>query len=927
MGASSIPQVVGPLWLRRWLRAVGAHRPRPNSTVLDEVDRRRWQSFLERAWWRIRRAPAALHPPSRYFPRTLVYRSEPRAALLWGIFAVVFAAALVGLAALVGFGAVHVHVAVIDSIATTVTMPAVAVPLALALLTAVAGCCRGARLGWLAWRPGAVVVADFDQFGTIDDTTPAKVTSLFRDRLALLRVDSAGPSPGAPPQTSFLGVLKSAGVSSGDLLSTLLSVVQASWPTYAFEIHGALQQRDQPPRCGITLHAKRLPNEPVAHIEVWESSWEEAAQQAVDGAVAALLPRTRLCIGPWAYWKRFRLPADLVTAYREAATFEQDRRYDEALRRYDDALALDPTNLTIALQLGQLQEKIGFFVGALTTYQRILALDNPGREPVPRGVYSRHARREWRRAVAAAKYRQIVLLGQEALPREWIGFGGDPEGYREGLREYFWPKLSSLAQRRSDPAGDVISNAINKLIGTEPNPPPMTVEDAQRELIPLAYRATYELQRSLWRWERRPWDLPVSRRTLGLALASLRWRAELAAGLPEDVQWSGLVKELDSAARWAGSSPAPWFGWRPGSVRRWTWQQHYCAACLFAIPLARRHDELLVAALEAEAQGGERPEAEAPSGAEGELARRAVDRLERAAARADNEFVATRGDWVVEEDPELRGLRTFREFDAFVIQYFPGHDRASAQKPTAADRSPAQVGQTEYARGLLGAVATQWHEVWHQRAGQEAIDPHALKRWWSEEREIWTLFGKVARECLNWEGRMRLLSKANELLKHNGIEPVVARYGRNGHDPVEATGPADGSPLVVEWAATPTTVLLSGIERDVLDMLTLPAEEQFEHRIGLLRRVDAESLRLVTRRQHRRMCLLQAAVWGTLSEWLSGDRDDGQLASGEVLRFLEATAVLWARAERQLNIHSQVRTTTERVLVNLTGIRRPPAAG
>ncbi len=43
---------------------------------------------------------------------------------------------------------------------------------------------------------------------------------------------------------------------------------------------------------------------------------------------------------------------------------------------------------------------------------------------------------------------------------------------------------------------------------------------------------------------------------------------EYAVGKPEDFD---LVKEFDSAARWAGISPAIWFGWRPGTARRWTW--------------------------------------------------------------------------------------------------------------------------------------------------------------------------------------------------------------------------------------------------------------------------------------------------------------------------------------------------------------------
>jgi hypothetical protein len=924
-------------WMRRWLRAVGSHHPRPTSNVMARVNAKRWRAFRRRLSWRISQLPMRLHPRSRYFQRTSAYRSEWLALWLWGVGWLTSVSALVGFAALVGLSAKNVHTAaVVESIARTITQPAIAVPIAFVLLTAAAGCCRGARLATLAWRPGPIVVADFAMPREIPDTTPAQVTALVRDNLSLLALDSAGPSPGAPPETSFLDVLKAGGVSSGDILSSVLSVLQASWPAHALEVHGMIQERDDPLRCGITLNAMRLPNEPMAHVEIWASSWEQAARQAADGTVAALLPRTRVCLGPWASWQRFRLPAELFTAYREAAAFERDRRYDEALSRYGDALALDPTNLTIALQQGQLQEKIGLFLGALMTYQRILALESPGRQPMVRGVYARPARREQQRAVAVAKYRQIVLLGQESLLREWFGeFAGEPEGYRRSLRDSFRAALDPLTEPRGDPSADVISRAIRKLIKMEPDSGVMTAELARWEMMPDAYQAAFELQRSLSRVERRPWGLPVSRRTIGLTLACLRWRAELAIGQPKGVD---LVKEFKSAARWAGASPAFWFGWRPALGRRWTWQQHYTAACLFAIPMARWFDIQEAARASGSRAGGPSPAGEPPAEAK-KLARRAVDRLERAAARSSSEFVATRGDWVVEEDLELRGLRDLPEFKAFVAQYFPGRydaagDHAAAgvepAEPPALGaaagsdrRSPARVAQTDYARSLLTGVAAQWHEVWHQRAGRgTSVDPRTLKRWWSEEKEIWTLFAGVAKACLDWESRLRLLQRANELLEGNGIAPVVARYGSDAGDTRVAQTSAHAPPAANGARLTPTVELLADIEAYVLQRLRPPAEAQFEHRLGLLRRVDAEALYLVTRGQHRRICLLQAAVWQTLGEWLSGALPDGQLASKSVLDSLAATAALWARAEFQLDVHVQVRRATSGLMAQVARVRR-----
>jgi tetratricopeptide (TPR) repeat protein len=904
-----------------------------------QVNAHRFDCFARRMKWRIRRLPARLCPVSRYFQRTSAYRSERLTVLLWSTLGLACAVALAGFGVLIGYGANSIHVnGAIDAIARTVTQTAVAVPIAFVLLIALGGSTRGARLGWLAWWPGPIVVSDFAQFGQIDETTPAQVTGLFRDNLSLLRLDSASPSPGAPAETSFLDVLKAGGVSSGDILSTLLSVLQASWPAHAFEVQGAIQKRDGPQPCGITVHALRLPNEPAGHLEVWAKTWDQAARQAADGVVAALLPRTRVCIGPWAYWRRYRLPVELLTAYRQAATFERERRYDEALNSYGNALELDPTNLTIALQQGQLLEKIGLSLGALTTYQRILALDTPGRQPVPRGVYSRAARREWRSAVSVAKYRQVVLLGQESLLREWFGcFIGDSKRYAKSLRDHFRRQLEPLTVDRGDPSADVIAQAIRTLMreGKEEgiDDPEAAVRTKQSALMPFAYQAAFELQRSLSRWERRPWERSVSRRTLGLALATLRWRAELAhehaksareepmqserrpeAGRaphaePDPQKTINLVREFDSAARWAGISPAIWFGWRPAAGRRFTWQQHYAAACLYSTPLAVWHDDCERDRHRATQSGHVVRPAEPPPLYEN-LARHAVDRLERAAARADNAFVATRGDWVVEEDPELRGLRDFPEFNAFVIQYFPGREPAGARRypgelrARVDRRSPARVAQTIYARSLLTAVALQWHDVWHQRAAQQQdLDSHTLKRWWGDERQIWALFEGVVSDWLSWEGRLALLSKANELLASNGTQPLAASYGYDGVTLASAARVfAYRPPGLKAPRATRTREFLSKSEATAFRRLALCAKEQFEERVRVLRRMDAESIHPMTPAQHTRICLLHAGVWQILGDWLSGEQADGQAAYSEALGCLEQASQLWGRAQRQMTV-------------------------
>jgi len=854
------------------------------------------RNLLRRSWWRVRKFPARL-PLRNSFPRTSRYPSEP-AALIKA--AVAFAAAF---AVLIAFGTLVSHVlgpvqdrSTLDSLVHTVTRPVVAGPIAFMMAVLCGRFFRAARLAWLAWSPGPIVVPDFSMPRPISDATPEQLTALFRAQLAFLQLDTAKPSPGATPQGSFLDVLDSYSVSSSNILRTLLTLLRASWPTHVYEVTGMIQEGEGVMRCGVTVQAVRLPGEPGALVQIWESSWERAAQRAADGAIAAVLPRTRLCRGPWASWRRFQPPGDLLTAYREAGALVTERRYDDALGRYREALELDPTNLTVILQLGQLQEKIGLFIGALTTYQRILALDNPGKRPLPSGLQRRGTRREWERSVLIAKYRQIVLLGQGSVVREWCKkFTDDPENYRSDLRKYFRGELEPLTIRRHDPAADAIGCAIAKLIKHESDSGEIPIEPVHRELMPFAYQAGYELQRSLSRIELRAWQQPLTRRTVGLTLASLRLSSELRCEDQIKPPWQpGLVGKLKRTARWAGWRPGLWAGWCPPMPLRMTWQQHYNAACLYAMPLALECDSLIG-----------QPVTEEPTSRDhttAALARLAVDRLERAASRADSAFVATRRDWVLEEDLDLRGLRHHPEFKAFEGNYFPSPDdpaglifhnanaRRNEQRTRPALISRARESQTQYAHDLLTAVSARWHELWHERAeGDVPVDPHVLVCWWDEETQIWGCYEAVVRSRFDWLLRKRLLAMSTELAVNNGLGPVIARYCR----------------LDTADVSSHDSTALRGADRfKLFDRALKEGEPLAEHSellvrcSELLRHADAEALEVYAHVPLASLCHTQAAIWQTLEECLSGCFAEEDAAIKKLAQRVSNAAALWARAER-----------------------------
>ena len=117
----------------------------------------------------------------------------------------------------------------------------------------------------------------------------------------------------------------------------------------------------------------------------------------------------------------------------------------------------------------------------------------------------------------------------------------------------------------------------------------------------------------------------------------LAWLGHKSAGGRPPAQWPPKPEDITAQIRRIE-------GRRP--FRHW--HEHYNAACAYALPL---HDQSLTDV--------------------GKLAERAVDRLEQATARADSDYIASRRDWVLSEDPDLKGLRGWHKFQEFQLLYLP----------------------------------------------------------------------------------------------------------------------------------------------------------------------------------------------------------------------------------------------------------------
>jgi tetratricopeptide (TPR) repeat protein len=814
-------------------------------------------AWWRRTKWRARRAWSRLPPASRFFDRTTRYRSERGSMFRWSSMSALWLAALVALGYAIGTG-YSKHDTFPRAVLATVVRPAVAAPLAFVLLTLAAGSARRALLAWLAWRPGAIVVPDFTAAGELGAVTAAQLTGQFRERIVLLRLRSATPSPGAAPEGSFLDAVDSRAFSGG-AFGSLLGLAKAAAPRHALEIEGLLRTRAGAQRCGVLVQVVQQPSQASPVVEIWESSWERAIRLAADAATAAILPRTRLCKGPWAAWRRYALPPKLITAYEEASAHEQGGRFDQALSAYWEAVRQDPTNLTVRLHLGQLQEKRGLLLAALTNYQRILALGNPGRKELPRGIYRRAARREWDRALTIAKYRAIVLLAEGSILRQWsMTDEGDPNVNREKLREEFSELLEPLARtKRNDPTADAISGATKVLLSNEMVLDEGAENEALEELSRRANRAADELKLSLSRLELRPSRRPVTRRTVALTQLCINRRYELTSSRLQPHAVTSMTK-LSKEVRWAGWTLGPWAGWWPSWLRRWQWHEHYNAACVYALSLA---DPRLTATRE-DKDG---------------LAGWAVTRLERAIATRDSAMVAAWRDWVVSADPDLHLLRAKKEdgrpedaFWAFEAMYFPQRGPSKDPAP-AAPRESHRLTESRFTRALLGDVAESFARQWHARAARCASgtgEPRLLD-WREHERGVWLAIHAVTQDWYDWRVRRELIDLANLAL--DGADALSTAFTPYEHGPlVDLKTSGDLGRHISEAVRSERKVTheqLSKLDR-LLEEPGANGANDFRQWLEAMSAIPSRPRRPISASRQAKTCRQQAETWQLFSDWL-----------------------------------------------------------
>lgn len=747
--------------------------------------------------------------------------------------------------------------------------PGIALAVAFGALVLAAWCLRHMLLHRLAWRPGRIEVARFTAGSKLTDGDPEDLTIFFRRQLAMLRLQAPTPVPGAAPEGEFLDVLGAGTTDSRNILATLLNVLRAGVPDHAYEVHGVLHEREESPRYSITVQVVELPSESTLPIKVKGDSWRDVISEAADEATATILPRTRHCRAPWATWRGRIMPRGLLHAYEEATRLEQDRRYDEALHAYFKAAELDPMNAALRLRIGHLQERMGLFLDALATYWGIEATTSG----LPFFTYRGAARRQNRRAQLSARYRRLVLLGGRVLAEQWRAAPEPEESQRDRkraeLRACLRPDLQPALERclkvtkfhdKRRLAAALSDHGLGRWEEQDDDP----YFRALRGMF--AQYAVRESRSLAWRLRRRFFDgrTTLTPSTVLVTAECIRIRQERLAFL------------RDPRHRWP--TPPEVIERRIATIERRgfrrsfkLWHEHYNAACAYALAL----------------QDTENVKGEV----RGSLARAAVCRLEKAATRADSAYIGRRRDWLLSEDPDLKGLRATPEFQHFEVMYLPAADKTP--------RRPQNVQQLEssrYMKALLVATARGWQTAWHRRAREldSTPDIHDVLDWFSHELAMWSHVRAVAQDYRHTATRLELIHAVARCAARYALPPLDVAAPRYEDEPLDDESCDYGAWNEVDQANGRLRDLGCELHKNRPEDPATRLIDELNRWHATLRFVDAAS-RTPSRYLLAQLCDHHAGMWQLLEQWLTAPY---ALAAGEAARQrfhdkVEQTRAVW----------------------------------
>jgi hypothetical protein len=276
--------------------------------------------------------------------------------------------------------------------------------------------------------------------------------------------------------------------------------------------------------------------------------------------------------------------------------------------------------------------------------------------------------------------------------------------------------------------------------------------------------------------------------------------------------------------------------------RSWHWHEHYNAACAYALPLL---DESLTRIQASDT-----------------LAAHAVDQLKRATACAHSAYVASRRDWVLSEDPDLKALRGRHEFEEFQFLYLP-----SDQPVRCRPRNVQQLESSRYVRDLMAANAERWLQTWraHARQVSAAPDTATLYDWFDDERRAWDGVREVALSFRHPRTRFALIDALRAGAARYGFARPAVPFPRYDDEPL-----LDRATCEVAYEAE-----IQGADDRLRNLATLAEKvvDDLANWQATLRSIEADGGQVPPRALAGR-CVHHAALWQLLAHWLEARHSD-----------------------------------------------------
>ncbi|MFJ2151807.1 hypothetical protein ACIOHB_23915 [Streptomyces microflavus] len=632
-------------------------------------------------------------------------------------------------------------------------------------------------LMYYAHKPGAVDVKKLVSSAPGMEQQLEGLSAQLRKQLSETNLYPPTALPAEAPADNFLDLLGDVDLEPKKLGTSLLRLFSRLRPKIAYTVRGVLRLREQEPGFGITVTVTSYAIRGSRTESIWSRSWEDAIQEAGYWVMATLVPVTRAGRRPpWQEWCGRDLPPELFAACQQARELSGQRKFDDALESYYEALRFDPTNLYLRTQIAGIQEQLWLHLDALETYYGALRLDgrNSAQRNARTGMRSwdprrtlRHRYGWWRGGVLEARFRYAVVLGvAERTADQWCK-GDDPPcprrtHARRQIRQALAPALAARHWRaftglkppgRAEPFGPDQEGPVREWLETELGERRRRYPIV-REIFQLACRE--EMQQLAADYPRMiRLRHPFVRAHGTLTRTSLRLNRDVWA--PLRLAWahedagSDRMELLENPLPWPSSADRLARRIRSArgglrGVHRWLspgwrlWQDNYNAACVYAVAMNGTRGQ----------SGSQERRA---------LADLAVDELEGAGHADMSGFHPVTRSWLLIEDPDMEKLRQESRFIRFERETYP-HAAPDRHRP----ERPLRPEMKAYGRQLLSGCAAVMEHTWRLRRGQLPAEPYVLSEWFVGEAELWRCVERIAsNQGRNWRDRERLLQRVREV--------------------------------------------------------------------------------------------------------------------------------------------------------------------